>query len=66
MSDGTNDTTGSATVSMSVTFVVSKSAGTDPIQHAATQVATAAAQKNTKVDWKTLIASGLGIVLKAL
>ena len=66
MSDGTNGPAGSVSVSMSVTFVVTKSTGTEPLQKATTQLANAAVQKNGKVDWKSLISSGLGAFLKLI
>lgn len=66
MSDGTNSPSGLATVSMSVTFVVaSNKSGTQPTQKAATNVA-AAVQKGKGVDWKTVLATGLGILVKVL
>lgn len=66
MSDGTSGPGGSASVSLSVTFVLPKSSGNQPTQKAGTQIATVAKNGSGKIDWKTLLASGLGIIAKAL
>ncbi len=70
MNDGTGTPAGSASISFSVAFVVPTTKDTAPTGDAAAEKAAvnvaSAIQKGKPVDWKALLASGLGAVVKLL
>jgi hypothetical protein len=70
MNDGTGTPAGSANISFSVAFVVPTTKDSAPTGDGATEKAAASVansiQRGRPVDWKALLASGLGAVVKLL